>query len=110
MLRDIVAAKPSAFWLEELEANNVSCGPINRLDQVFSDPQVLARGMLLEMPHPALGTAPVKMAASPIKMSKTQVSYDRPPPMVGQHTDEILREMIGASDDDLATLRDDGVI
>jgi len=109
-LRDIVAAKPSAYWLAELEANNVSCGPINKLDQVFSDEQVLARGMLLEMPHPATGAAPVKMAASPIKMSASPVDYRHAPPTVGQHTDDLLRELLDASDDDIAQLRADGVV
>ena len=110
LLREIVAEKPSAFWLEKLEANNVSCGPINRLDQVFEDPQVLARGMKLEMPHPSLGSNTVNMAASPIKLSESPVEYRYAPPTLGQHTDEVLRDLAELNDDDIATLRADGVV
>ena len=87
ILREIMLLKPSKFWLEGLEANNVSCGPINRLDQVFNDPQIKARGMNLHMEHPATGTRGVDMVASPIKLSKTPPSYRFPPPMLGHHTE-----------------------
>ena len=110
ILRPIIAAQPSKFWLEGLEKNNVSCGPINRLDQVFSDPQYIARGMNLEMPHPATGTRPVRMVASPIKLSETPVDYRYAPPMLGQHTDEVLRDLLGMADGDIAGLRERGVI
>jgi len=110
LLRPIVAAKPSKFWLEELEKNNVSCGPINRLDQVFADPQFLARGMKLEMPHPKTGTKPVGMVASPLKLSKSQVDYRYAPPVLGEHTDEVLSDLLGLAADDIAGLRERGVI
>ncbi|MEK9671529.1 MAG: CaiB/BaiF CoA-transferase family protein [Rhodospirillaceae bacterium] len=110
LLRPIVASKPSAFWLEHLEANNVSCGPINRLDQVFSDPQFIARGMNLEMPHPATGSNPVRMVASPLKFSDSKVDYRYAPPVLGQHTDEVLKELLGMADDEILGLRDQGVI
>jgi len=110
ILRKIISHKPSKFWLEGLEANNVSCGPINRLDQVFNDPQIKARGMNLHMEHSATGTRGVDMVASPIKLSKTPPSYRFPPPMLGQHTEEILREVIGASDLEIAEWRAENVI
>ena len=110
ILREIIILKPSKFWLEGLEANNVSCGPINRLDQVFNDPQIKARGMNLHMEHPATGTRGVNMVASPIKLSKTPPSYRFPPPMLGQHTEEILREVIGASDREIAEWQAENVI
>ena len=110
ILREIMLVKPSKFWLEGLEANNVSCGPINRIDQVFNDPQIKARGMNLHMEHPATGTRGVDMVASPIKLSKTPPSYRFPPPMLGQHTEEILRELIGASDREIAEWQAENVI
>lgn len=110
LLKPIIAAKPSAFWLEELEKNNVSCGPINRLDQVFSDPQFLARGMRLDMPHPKTGAKPVSMVASPLKFSKSQVDYRMAPPVLGQHSEEVLGEVLGLGADEVAGLRDRGVI
>jgi crotonobetainyl-CoA:carnitine CoA-transferase CaiB-like acyl-CoA transferase len=110
LLKPIIAAKPSEFWLTELEKNNVSCGPINRLDQVFSDPQFLARGMRLDMPHPKTGSKPVSMVASPLKFSKSQVDYRMAPPVLGQHSEEVLGEVLGLSPDEVAGLRDRGVI
>ena len=110
LLKPIIAGKPSKFWLEELEKNNVSCGPINRLDQVFSDPHFNARGMNLSMPHPKTGSNPVRMVASPLKFSKTQVDYRYAPPVLGQHTDEVLKDLLGMSADEIAALRAGEVI
>jgi len=110
LLREIVIQKPSAHWLDGLEARNVSCGPINRLDQVFDDPQVQARGTKLHMDHPATKGKGVDMVASPMRMSKTPPSYRYPPPVLGQHTDEVLRELLDVSDAEIAAFRDEGVI
>ncbi len=109
-LRQIIAEKPSKHWLDGLEANNVSSGPINDLEQVFNDPQVKARGMELEMPHPATGDAPVRLIASPIRMSATSTDYRHAPPMLGQHTEEVLKELLDLGSDDIAGLRERGVI
>jgi crotonobetainyl-CoA:carnitine CoA-transferase CaiB-like acyl-CoA transferase len=108
-LEPVFAAKPSNHWLEGLEACNVSCGPINNLDQVFNDPQVKFRGMEIEMDHP-LTPEPVHLIGSPIRMSATPTSYNLPPPTLGQHTDEVLGELMALSGDDLAGLRERGVI
>ncbi len=110
ILRDIVSQKPSKHWLDGLQARNVSCGPINNLDQVFDDPQVKAREIKLHMDHPATGTEGLDMVASPMRLSATPPSYRHPPPLLGQHTDDILRELLDASDGDISTWRAEGVI
>ncbi len=89
-------------WLTELEAAGVPAGPINTLDQVYQDPQVLARGMKRELPHPVAGVAPI--AASPLKLSETPVAYLRPAPMLGEHTHQILSERLGLSDTEIEAL------
>ena len=109
-LAPVFAGQPSSHWIEGLEQHNVSCGPINTIDQVFADPQVQARGMKLEMCHPAAGEPTIPLIASPIRMSATPPSYAHPPPMLGQHTDEVLRELLGLGQDQLMALREGGVI
>ncbi|MCH8237198.1 MAG: CoA transferase [Proteobacteria bacterium] len=106
----IIAAKPSKHWLEGLESRNVSCGPINTLDQVFADPQVKSRGMVIEMPHAATGAKPVKLIASPIRMSVTEPDYRHAPPVLGQHTEEILSEFLGIDGEEVAALRQRGIV
>ena len=71
ILDPIVATRSRAFWLKELEAQNIGCGPINNLEQVFNDPQVIARKMVHEMRHSANGGTTVRLLASPMKMSET---------------------------------------
>ncbi len=110
LLAPILAAKPARHWIEGLEAHNVSCGPINTLDQVFADPQVQARGMKIEMPHPALGGDSVPLIASPIRMSATPPSYRHAPPLLGQHSDQVLSELLGLDAAELGVLRERGVI
>jgi crotonobetainyl-CoA:carnitine CoA-transferase CaiB-like acyl-CoA transferase len=82
--------RPRADWQTALDAAKVPCGPINDLAEVFADPQVLARGMALDVPHPHTDT--LRLVASPMKLSATPVSLRRPPPLLGQHTDEVLAE------------------
>ena len=110
LLEPVVAGHRCRHWLDGLEPLDVICGPINTIDQVFADPQVRSRGMKLEMSHPLAGEAPINVIASPIKMSATPPSYVHPPPTLGQHTDEVLRELLGIEDDELAALRERGVI
>ena len=88
-LAPILAAHPSAWWLERLEAAKIGCGPINTLEQVFADPHVQARGMVVQMPHAAT-EAGVQVIANPVRLSETPADYRRPPPVLGQHTDEVL--------------------
>lgn len=110
ILNDVMRKQPSAYWLEKLEQNKISCGPINNIDQVFSDAQVLARDMRIEMNHPAAGNNPVSLIGSPAKLSSTKVSYRHPPPMLGQHTEEVLGELLDLDNADIKNLRKEGVI
>ena len=110
LIRDIIMKKPSKHWLKGLEARSVSCGPINRLDEVFADEQVKSREMQLKMDHPATGDRPIDLIASPIRMSETPTSYRHSPPILGQHTDEVLREIGEFTDDEIAGFRAEGVI
>ncbi|MBC7940328.1 MAG: CoA transferase [Chitinophagaceae bacterium] len=96
-----------ADWLAALDATKVPCGPINNLDEVFADPQVRARAMTTTMTHPH--TDRLELVASPMKMSVTPVQQRRPPPLLGQHTDEVLAE-IGIDADQRQTLLQRGVI
>jgi formyl-CoA transferase len=99
--------RTSDEWLEELDKLKIPCGPINTLDRVFSDPQVQARGMVAEVPHPKAGK--VKLVASPMKFSLTPCIVERHPPLLGEHTEEVLKEL-GYSDDEIKSLREKGVI
>jgi crotonobetainyl-CoA:carnitine CoA-transferase CaiB-like acyl-CoA transferase len=110
VLDPIVAARPSAFWLKELEAASIGCGPINNLEQVFNDPQVIAREMVHEMEHSVNGGTPARLLASPIKLTGTPVTYRHAPPLLGEHTAEVLSGMLGLDDSEIKELGDLGVI
>lgn len=107
LLSEITATRTTAEWIGQLEARAVPCGPINGLAEVFSDPQVQARGLAVKMPHPEAGEVP--LVASPIRLSKTPVEYRRAPPLVGEHTDEILADL-GVDAAGIAGLRERGVV
>jgi crotonobetainyl-CoA:carnitine CoA-transferase CaiB-like acyl-CoA transferase len=92
LLRQATVMKTTAEWVALLEEAGVPCGPINRLEQVFADPQVLARGLRVEVPHPAFGS--VALVANPIRLSATPVDYRRPPPRLGQDTQEVLGDWL----------------
>jgi formyl-CoA transferase len=108
MVAEIIAKRTQHAWLAALEEVGVPCGPINKLDQVFADPQVLARGMLLDLPHPLAGR--VSQVNSPVRMSGTPLSPDRPPPLLAEHTQQVLRERLALSDAAMARLAAQGVI
>ena len=108
ILQGIFAARTMRDWLESLERAGVPCGPINTVADVFADPQVQARGLKLDLPHPSIG--PVPSVANPIKYSATPISYSSAPPMLGADTDEILREMIGVPPEEIARLRKAGIV
>ena len=105
----VTRTRGTAAWMEALEAAGVPCAPVNTIDQVFADPQVEARGMQIRMPHPLAGEE-VRLVGSPIGLSRTPVSYRRAPPTLGQHTDEVLAEVLALSESERAALRDEGVI
>jgi crotonobetainyl-CoA:carnitine CoA-transferase CaiB-like acyl-CoA transferase len=108
-LNEITKKKPSDWWLENLEKEKIGSGPINNLEEVFADPHVIAREMVIEMDHPATGSKPMKLIANPIKLSVTPPTYRKPPPLLGQHTDEVLQEA-GLSADEIAKLKEDGTV
>ncbi len=110
LLSEVFEARTSADWLASLEAEKIGCGPINNLQQVFDDPHVKARGMVVNVPHPLAGPEGAALIASPMKFTGTPVEYRYAPPLIGQQTDEVLREQLGLGDDDLADLRDKGII
>jgi len=90
-------------WLDRLEALGVPCGPINDIGQVFSDPQVRARGLRLSLPHPRAGKVPG--VANPIRFSQTPIQEQLAPPLLGQHTAEVLAEILGLTDAEIDALR-----
>jgi len=108
LVNEFMRTKPQAQWVEGLAKAGVPCSPVNDIGQVFEDPQVVARGMKITMPH-ASGVD-VPLIASPIKMSKTPPSYRRAPPVCGQHTDEVLEELLGLDADERAALRGRGIV
>jgi len=108
MVGAAVRVRSQRAWLDALESVGVPCGPINTLDQVFADPQVAARGMRLDLPHPLAGTVP--QVGNPLKFSATPVGYDQPPPLLGEHTAAVLRERLGLSTDAIADLAARGVV
>ena len=102
LLAERMATGERDFWLAELEAAGVPAGPINTLDQVYKDPQVQAREMWRELPHPTAGKVPV--AASPLKFSDSPVQYRRPAPLLGEHTRQVLSERLGLSEEEIQAL------
>lgn len=109
-LNGVTRARPTAWWLERLEAAGVGYSSIHTLEEVFADPQVRAREMVIEMDHPATGGRAAKLIASPIKLSATPVSYRRAPPTLGQHTGEVLGERLGYDAEKVRALRERGVV
>lgn len=97
-------------WVEGLAELGVPCGPVNRIDQVFEDPQVQARGMRVEVPHASAAAGVVPLVANPIRMSATPPAYRRGPPTLGEHTDEVLGELLDLDAAERRRLRDAGVI
>jgi crotonobetainyl-CoA:carnitine CoA-transferase CaiB-like acyl-CoA transferase len=93
LLRQATVMRTTAEWIAALEAEAVPCGPINRLDQVFADPQVQARGMSFSLQHPAFGEVP--LVANPIRLSSSPVQYRIAPPALGEHTAEVLADWLG---------------
>jgi crotonobetainyl-CoA:carnitine CoA-transferase CaiB-like acyl-CoA transferase len=100
---------PTAHWVEGLAKLAVPCGPVNTIDKTFADPQVKARKMVVEIPHSATGK-PERYIASPIKMSATPVEYRRAAPMVGEHTEEVLGELLGMDKGAVTALREKGAV
>ena len=108
LLEPLLRRRSTREWVNALEAAGVPCGPINRLDAVFDDPQVRHRGLRIELPHPTAGSVP--LVANPIRLSACPPEPVAPPPLLGQHTNEILRDWLGLDEQELARLRASNVI
>jgi crotonobetainyl-CoA:carnitine CoA-transferase CaiB-like acyl-CoA transferase len=101
-LQDIFAKKSSESWISELSAEGVPCGPINDLDSVFVDPQVKHRALAQSLPHKAAGKVPT--VANPIRFSETPAEYRSGPPVLGEHTSEVLKELASLDDQEISEL------
>ncbi|MBH3460789.1 CaiB/BaiF CoA transferase family protein [Pseudomonas putida] len=108
LIRQATVFKTTAEWVAELERAGVPCGPINDLAQMFQDPQVVARGLKVDVPHPLAGSVP--QVASPIRLSETPVEYRRAPPLLGEHTEAVLRDVLGLDAGAVQVLRSAGVL
>ena len=108
MLEAIFKTRRKADWLSALEAAKVPCGAINTLAEVFADPHVREREMVTEWDHAA--KSGVQLVASPMKLSATPVRNDLPPPLLGQHTEEVLQQVLSLSATDITALREKGAI
>jgi crotonobetainyl-CoA:carnitine CoA-transferase CaiB-like acyl-CoA transferase len=109
-LAPVLRQHPTAWWVERLETLSIGCGPINRLSDVFADPQVQARGMVVEMPHPTVQGGRVKLLANPVRLSATPPEYRLPPPLLGEHTDHVLGGLLGLTEEEIAGLRARGIV
>lgn len=108
ILGPILAARTTREWVKLLEAAGVPNGPINNLEEVFREPQAVARGLRFELPHPVAGR--VSLVRSPMRFSETPVQHEVPPPLLGEHTDQVLRTLLGYGDKEIAALRTAGAI
>jgi crotonobetainyl-CoA:carnitine CoA-transferase CaiB-like acyl-CoA transferase len=106
-ISELTESQTTEHWVDGLVKVGLPCGPVSNIEQVFADPQVIHREMRISMAHPA---AEVPLIGSPIKMSATPVRYRRPPPRLGEHTDELLEQLLGLAADERTALRRAGII
>jgi formyl-CoA transferase len=108
ILREMFRSRDNEHWLKLLNEAKVPCAPIQTIDQVFAAPQVRHREMLVEVEHPTAGT--LRMAGIPVKFSATPASVRLPPPLLGEHTDEVLSSWLGMNDQEIADLKTKKII
>jgi crotonobetainyl-CoA:carnitine CoA-transferase CaiB-like acyl-CoA transferase len=108
IIEKIMRQKSSEEWLQKLDEENIPCGPINTIDKVFANEQIQHRGMQLRMGHPV--AEEISMVANPIQFSKTPNKYDRPPPLLGEHTEEILTGLLEMNEAEIEKLKNTNVI
>jgi len=104
----VMRTRTQSAWLAQLEHAGIPCGPINRIDQVFDDPHVKARGMRIDLPHPQAASVPGVRA--PLRLSGSPLSYAAPPPLLGEHSRSVLRDRLGVDDVALAGLIARGIV
>ena len=102
-MKRLVKQRSTEDWLALLGPLGVPCGPINDMAQTFAHPQIRHRGMKLELEHPSAGKVP--LVASPMRFTRHPIVYDRPPPVLGEHTEEVLSGLLEMSPDEIASLR-----
>jgi formyl-CoA transferase/CoA:oxalate CoA-transferase len=108
IIQERLLTKPRDVWLSKLMESGFPCAPVNSMDEVFSDPQLLHRNMLVTMDHPKIGK--IKQIGAPLKFSDTPLKLELPPPMLGQHTNEVLVKLCGYSEDEVAALKKNNVV
>ncbi len=108
ILDKLMLEKRGKEWIKLCRDNGIPCGPINTIDKVFNDPQVLNRGMVVEVDHPTAGK--IKLAGIPMKFSRTPAFVKSPPPLLGEHTNEVLSNLLGYSKEEILNLRKEQVI
>jgi crotonobetainyl-CoA:carnitine CoA-transferase CaiB-like acyl-CoA transferase len=107
-LIDVLKTRTTDCWLEQLNQKGIPCGPIANIDQVFDNPQVRHRGMRIELDHPTAGKLP--SVANPINLSQSPINYDKAPPLLGQHTEQVLGELLELDAAQIDQLKSDGII
>ena len=107
MIADRFKEKDRKDWLEKLDAVGVPSGPINNISEAFNDPQIKFRKTIVDIPHPAAGKMPI--VASPLRFKETPLKHECPPPLLGEHTDEILNSL-GMDAAEINRLKKDGVV
>jgi len=108
LLEQLFCQHEIAYWLSLLEQVGVPCGAINSIEQILADPQVLERGMVVQVPHPSVGS--IRMVASPIKVPTSPTSIRLPPPRLGEHTEEILHDLLNFNQNMIRELRTASII
>ena len=109
MIAEILAKHDVTALISALRDVDIPCAPVNSIDQVFAEPQIEARGMKIEMPH-TLSPSPISLVGSPFHLSETPVSYRLPPPVMGEHTEEVLRSILNLGTEELSDLKAKNII
>ncbi|NIN64791.1 MAG: CoA transferase [Anaerolineae bacterium] len=107
LLEEIIRSQEADHWLERFTEADIPCGPINFVDETLTDPQLVARGMIVELEHPLVGV--VRSLGNPVHLSQTPVRYRRPPPLLGEHNQEVLSSL-GYCEEEIGALEAEGVI
>lgn len=108
LIDQLFAQKTCDEWMELLVGASIPCGPVNNMEHLFADPQVKHRGMIAEIDHPTIGS--LRLTGLPIKYSETQGTVRLHPPLLGQHTEEVLTDTLGYSSDQIRALKEEGII